>query len=74
MNWGGGGCWGGWVPACAGMTERGVCDRECGRAGGEEWAIGVRCDWCAGSWLRTPHLTSPLEGGRDELGKGWAWG
>ena len=21
-----------------------------------------------------PHLTSPLEGGRDELGKDWGWG
>jgi len=26
--------------------------------------------WCVGSQRSTPHLTSPLEGERDELGKG----
>ncbi len=47
-------------------------------AEGQEWrlgravrAIGRRCDWCAGSQRLTPHLASPLEGGRDELGKRW---
>ena len=34
--------------------------------------IGARCDWCAGSRRLTPHLTSPLEGGRDALGMGGA--
>ena len=38
--------------------------------GGAAWAIGVRRDWCGGSRRSTPHLTSPLEGGRDELGRG----
>ena len=33
------------------------------------WAIGARTI-SGGSWRPTPHLTSPLEGGRDELGKG----
>ena len=32
-----------------------------------DWGVG---DWWGGSWRPTPHLTSPLEGGRDELGKG----
>ena len=28
-----------------------------------------------GFWLLTPHLASPLEGGRDEFwGRGWMWG
>ena len=34
------------------------------RRSGRKRAVG------AGSLLLTPHLTSPLEGGRDELGKG----
>ena len=34
------------------------------------WAIGLGHDWLCRSWRPTPHLTSPLEGGRDELGKG----
>ena len=52
---------GGWlVPACAGTTERGAAR-----------AIEAQRDWCAGSRRSTPHLTPPLEGGRDELGK---WG
>ena len=29
--------------------------------------IGAGCAWCVGLWLPTPLLTSPLEGGRDEL-------
>ena len=33
-------------------------------------AIGAQRDWRGGSRRSTPHLTSPLEGGRDELGKG----
>ena len=43
------------VPACAGMTER---------RSGRRRAPGKR------SQPPTPHLTSPLKGGRDELGKG----
>ena len=31
-------------------------------------------DWCAGAWPAPPHLTSPLEGGRDEIGEaGGCW-
>ena len=43
------------------MTERGGV-----------WVIGARRDWCVGLRHSTPHLTSPLEGGRDELEKEWA--
>ena len=50
--------WCGWVGRCA---TCGFCDR-----GAHGW------------WRRfgtpTPHLTSPLGGGRDELGKGWGMG
>ena len=68
------------VPACAGMTDGGAGvtgrgRRSDGRAremrgcdGGAAWGIGVRRDWWVGSLPFTPHLTSPLEGGRDELG------
>ena len=84
-----------WVPACAGMTERGagmargsgwrggcgvgdgVRRGRLGRGAGgwgAAWAVGVRGDGCAGSWRLTPHLTSPLEEGRDELGKESVWG
>ena len=34
----------------------------CGRS-------GTRAAGGASAWPLTPHLTSPLEGGRDELGK-----
>ena len=35
---------------------------------------GARRDWWCGSQRSTPHLTSPLEGGRDELGRrGECW-
>ena len=40
------------------------------RERGAAWAIGACRAGGGGSWLRTPHLTSPLKGGRDELGKG----
>ena len=32
---------------------------------GSDVAIGARTTGGAGMWLLTPHLTSPLEGGRD---------
>ena len=60
------------------MTGRGVgmtvwCRDD---GGGMAWAIGdvrgrsgARTAGGAGAWLLTPHLTSPLEGGRDELGE-----
>ena len=55
---------GGWVPACAGMTDPGRGDAAEGERRGRSGrgAIG------GGSGRSTPHLTSPLEGGRDELG------
>ena len=80
MNWGGWmGYWVGGaravVPACAGMTVRGtgMAERVRGCAGAA-WAIGARRergrhDQCARSQRPTPHLTSPLKGGRDELGR-----
>ena len=46
------------VPAYAGMTERGA----------------ARTIASGRSVRRTPHLTSPLKGGRDELGKEWVLG
>ena len=53
----------------AGMREGGDGSGESdGSGGGAAWAIGAGHDWCAGSLRSTPHLTSPLEGGRDELG------
>ena len=59
----------------AGMAESvGAAERRHGRSGGAR--LARRRDRCAGSWRPTPHLTSPLEGGRDELGKGargWVW-
>ena len=57
----------GWVGSCLRRNDGegrgddgglGVGDRGVARFGG------------AGSWRSTPHLTSPLKGGRDELGKG----
>ena len=36
---------------------------------GVAWVIGVCAVGGDGSGLSTPHLTSPLEGGRDELGR-----
>ena len=64
------------VPACAGMTGRGRgnggkgCGND-GRGRGNDGSGDRRC-WKSG-WRRrgtpTPHLTSPLEGGRDELGR-----
>ena len=74
MNWGRG--WvrglalGAVVPACAGMTGGGVGVTERGAV----WAIGACRAGGGGSGLRTPHLASPLEGGRDELGGGMKWG
>ena len=41
---------------------------------GAAWAIGACRAGGGGSRCSTPHLTSPLEGGRDELGKGWVLG
>ena len=62
------------VLACAGMTER-AQEWWRGHRGGER-DVGVggresrRCErgLARGSRRSTPHLTSPLEGGRDELG------
>ena len=51
------------VPACAGMTEGRGDEGE-----GLAWAIGACRTDGGGSRPLTPHLTSPLEGGRDELG------
>ena len=34
------------------------------------WVIGRETTGGGGLWRPTPHLTSPLKGGRDELGKG----
>ena len=34
------------------------------------WVIGARSCFCVCSGPPTPHLTSPLKGGRDELGMG----
>ena len=51
------------------------CEWWCGMSGGVVWAV-VWCEWWrgtsggAGSLPPTPHLASPLKGGRDELGKG----
>ena len=71
------------VPACAGMT--GEERRNDGGGGGDDGvgvgvAGGGRCGrlgrgmtGVARSLLRTPHLASPLKGGRDELGKGRGW-
>ena len=43
--------------------------------GARVWGMRGVGDWgvalVRGSWRPTPHLTSPLKGGRDELGKGW---
>ena len=52
------------------MTERGAGATE----GGSAWAIEACRTGGGGSRRSTPHLTSPLEGGRDELGKGWVLG
>ena len=41
---------------------------------GAVWAIGVLAAGGVCSLPLTPHLTSPLVGGRDELGKGWVLG
>ena len=46
---------------------------------GTVWAVVWYEWWCgmgggAGSVPPTPHLASPLKGGRDELGKGRDWG
>ena len=62
------------VPACAGMTIGGAAMTERGR-GNDGWGRG-NDGWGDGGvnvpWWRlgasTPHLTSPLEGGRDALG------
>ena len=38
--------------------------------GGAVWAVGVLVAGGVRSLPLTPHLTSPLEGGRDEIGEG----
>ena len=38
-----------------------------------EWERSGRKQAAARSQPPTPHLTSPLKGGRDELGKGGRW-
>ena len=68
------------VPACAGMTERGGAGMRGGGAGMRGDGVGDRGGYdeheevgmTGGCGLRTstPHLTSPLPGGRDELGEG----
>ena len=61
------------IPACAGMTEEGGAGMTRGRRG-MAWARGASgAGTTAGarSLPPTPHLTSLLKGGRDELGKGW---
>ena len=75
----------GWrVPTCAGMTEKG-CRNDGGGMAEGEWRRGNGGGGMAegerhgrsGCWRAagghaghpTPHLTSPLEGGRDELGE-----
>ena len=47
------------------MTERGAGMT----VGGADMAEGARATSGGGSRPLTPHLTSPLEGGRDELGE-----
>ena len=70
-----GGCVCAWVPACAGMTEEGA-GMAGWRVGDVVWVVaggiggGAGCGGC--SVPLTPHLASPLKGGRDELGKGGA--
>ena len=63
-----------WVPACAGMTEggAGVAGEGMAKGDGGGGVEDLERDTTAGSdsLPSTPHLTSPLEGGRDELGKG----
>ena len=46
----------------------------CGGGGCAAWVIGAGTTGGSCSLPPTPHLTSPLEGGRDELGKGWVLG
>ena len=46
------------------MGSAGVAD------GGRGVGVGARTGGGVGSVRPTPHLASPLEGGRDELGKG----
>ena len=83
MNFlGGGDCWDAWVPACAGMAVAGAgmavggAGMAVGGAGMTEvWMRSRRVrapDSVAGGRSRrpTPHLTSPLKGGRDEF----SWG
>ena len=69
----------GWVvPACAGMTGRGAGVTEGSRGVTEVWMRLGGCGLRLGRWWTlgtpTPHLASPLKGGRDELGKGWVLG
>ena len=55
-------------PPFRGETKRGVGGSAPAAAVG--WVVGVGNDWlCACSRAFTPHLTSPLRGGRDELGE-----
>ena len=61
-----------WVPACAGMTggDAGNDEMRCGNDGeGVARTIGGGSAGGCGLRTPTPHLTSPLEGGRDELGE-----
>ena len=63
------------IPACAGMTEKGgagMTEVRGSGGGGEGGEGGGSVGSSAGgrSLPPTPHLTSPLKGGRDELGRG----
>ena len=60
------------VGACRGHGRRvGSCLRRNDGGGRRNEGGGVARTICGvGSVRRTPHLTSPLEGGRDELGEG----
>ena len=64
----------------AGMTEREwqTWRKESGRHGGSVDALQRSAGGCSAagghSGHLTPHLTSPLPGGRDELGEGWVLG
>ena len=66
------------VPAYAGMTVESAGMTEMGRRNdgggdvqcggrGAAWTIGARTTGVANSQHPTPHLTSPLKGGRDEF-------
>ena len=69
MNLGGGGC----VYVCVwGMRGLALCSARYPRRGGNDGVVaGTGVVLVLGA--PTPHLASPLEGGRDELGKGVVW-